>query len=226
MNIDNWGVEVRDTVQMVWDRIVEFAPNLVGAIVIVLIGVVIGIILDYVVTYILRAIRIQNLSDQSKFTSILKRSKMNTDVAESAGTFTRWLVILAFLIPASVVLQIDGVRDFVEGVLSYIPRVLGVALLVLFGSIIANTLGRLIRVSMDGIGSTMARTLELLVRWSIYAAIVIAAMFALGVPREFTVILFVGVVSALALAFGLAVGLGGQNHMNELMKKIRDEFKN
>lgn len=225
MNIDNWGTEVRDTLQMVWDRAVEFAPNIIGAVVIALVGAVVGVIIGYLVTYILKAIRLQSLSDQSKFSEVLKKAKIKSDVAEIAGNFTKWVIMLAFLIPASVVLKIDGVRDFVEGILSYVPRVLGVSLLVLFGAQIADSLSKLTRVSVDSIGSTMARTSELLVKWSIYAAVVIAAMFALGVPREFTVILFVGVISALALAFGISFGLGGQTHMNDLAKRIREEFK-
>jgi ABC-type multidrug transport system fused ATPase/permease subunit len=225
MNIDSWGTEVRDTIELVWNRIVDFTPNVIGAVVIALVGAVVGVILGYVVTYILKAIRLQNLSDQSKFTEVLKRAKMKTDVAEVAGTFTRWVVILAFLLPASVVLKVEGVRDFVEGILSYVPRVLGVGLLVVIGSQIADILSKLTRVSVDSIGSTMARSVELLVRWSIYAAIVIASMFALGVPREFTVILFIGAVSAFALAFGISFGLGGQSHMNDLAKRVREEFK-
>ena len=50
-------------------------------------------------------------------------------------------------------------------------------------------------------------------------------MFALGVPREFTVIIFIGIVSALALGIGLALGMGGKDHMNDLVKKVRDEFR-
>lgn len=225
MNIDTWGTEVRDMLQLLWERMLDFAPNVIGAVVIALVGAVIGVVVGYAVTYILRAIRIQSLSDQSKLTEVLKKAKMKSDIAEVAGTFTRWVVILAFLIPASVVLKIEGVRDFVEGLLLYVPRVLAVVLLVLFGTQIADTLGKLTRVSVDSIGSTIARTTELLVRWSIYAAVAIAAMFALGVPREFTVILFIGVVAALALAFGISMGMGAQTHMNDLVKRAREEFK-
>src|SRR5665213_2223596 len=111
MTISDWGTQTRDTIQMVWDRIVTFTPNLIGALLIVLVGAIIGIILGFVVTRILQAIRIQNLSDQSKFTDVLKKAKLNSDIAEISGTFVKWVVILAFFIPAANILQVTGVQS-------------------------------------------------------------------------------------------------------------------
>ncbi|MBI4947958.1 hypothetical protein HY844_00130 [Candidatus Berkelbacteria bacterium] len=225
MTIDQWGTESRDTVQLVWDRIVDFTPNLIGAVVIVLVGAIIGMVLGYVVTRILQAAKLQSLSDQSKLTDVLKRANVNSDIAEISGSFVKWVVVLAFLIPASAVLRIEGVRDFFEGIFLYVPRVLAVGVLILFGTAVANLMAKLARATADSLGSTTAGTVEFVTRWAFYSSIVITSMFALGVPREFTVILFIGVVSALALALGLSLGMGAKDHMNDLIKKVRDEFK-
>lgn len=225
MSIDVWGTETRDIVQNVWDRIVAFAPNIIGAFVIVLVGAIIGVVIGYVVTRILQAIRLQSLSDQSKFSDVLKRAKFKTDIAEISGTFVKWVIIFAFLIPAATVLKVDGVRDFFEGILAYVPRVVAVSVLIMFGVAIADLIAKLARASAESIGATTARTVEFVIRWATYVSIGITSLFALGVPREFTVILFIGVVSALALALGLSLGLGAQGHMDDLVKKVRDEFK-
>ncbi|KKU43587.1 MAG: F0F1 ATP synthase subunit C, partial [Berkelbacteria bacterium GW2011_GWA2_46_7] len=37
--------------------------------------------------------------------------------------------------------------------------------------------------------------------------------------------MFIGIVSALAIALGLSLGLGGQTHMNDLIRKIREDLK-
>lgn len=225
MTIDQWSSSTKDVLQNVWDRIVVFVPNIVGAVIIVLIGVIVALIIGYVVTRILQAIKLQTLSDQSRLTETLRKAKMRSDIAEISGGFVKWLIILAFLVPASTILGIDGVRNFFEGVLVYIPRVIGVALLILFGSQIAEMLAKLTRASIDSMGLTVAKTAEMVVRWSIYTSIGITALFALGVPQEFTFVMFIGLVSALAIALGLSVGLGGQTHMNDLIKRARDEFK-
>jgi hypothetical protein len=223
--IDVWGTEVREVLQSVWDRIVEFAPNIIGAVIITLIGAIVGMILGYVVTRILQAAKIQSLADQSRFTDVLRRAKLRTDIAELSGTFVKWVVVLAFLIPAAAVLQIEGARDFFEGMLLYVPQVLGVAIFVVIGAIVADVLAKLARVSVDSLGLTLGVIVQALVRWSLYVFIALTAIFALGVAREFIVIIFTGLVAALAIGFGLSFGLGAQGHMNDLVKKIRDEFR-
>lgn len=225
MNIDVWGTEARDTIVVLWERLLAFVPNVIGAVVIVLVGAIIAVILGYLVTAILRAAKIQTLSDQSKFTDVLKRAKLNTDLADISGTFVRWVVVLAFLIPAATVLRVDGVANFVEGILSYIPRVLAVVVLFLFAHVIIEALAKIVRAASESLGSTIGKLSENTVRWVMYTSVVITSMFALGVPFEFTLIMFIAVASALALAFGLAFGLGAKDHMNDLVKRIREEFR-
>lgn len=225
MSIDQWGVQTRDVIQGVWDRIVIFVPNVVGALIIALIGVVVGMIIGYVVTRILQAVKLQALSDQSQLTQVLQKAKLKSDVAEISGTFVRWVIILTFLIPASAVLGLTQVSDFFESVIGYIPRVVGVVLLISFGHLVAEMLARLVRASADSFGLVVAKIVEWVTRWAVYAFVAIASLFALGVPQEFTVIMFIGVVSSLALALGLSLGLGAQGHMNDLIKRVRDEHK-
>ncbi|OGD61070.1 hypothetical protein A3A71_02435 [Candidatus Berkelbacteria bacterium RIFCSPLOWO2_01_FULL_50_28] len=223
--LDLWGTETRDALQSLWDRISDFAPNIIGAIVIVLVGVIVAWVLQYIVVQILKAVRLQSLSDSSGFTAVLKRAKLRSDVSDIVGTFVKWVTILTALVPASIVLKVNGVEGFVEGILAYIPVVLGVSLLLVFGSQFTEVISRLTRASVESFGLTIAKTTEMTVRWTLYIFIGIMALFALGVPREFTVIMFIGVVSMIAIAFGLSVGLGGQNHMSDFIKKLRDELK-
>ncbi len=223
--IDTWGTEVRDVLQQTWDRIVEFAPNVIGAVLIVLIGAVVGMILGYVATRILQAIRVQSLSDQSRFTEVLRKAKLGADISEITGSFVKWVTVLAFLIPAAAVLKVEGARDFFEGMLLYVPKVLGVAVFVIFGAMLTDVLAKMARVSVDSLGLTLGKIVDALVRWSMYAFIALTAMFALGVAREFIVIMFTGLIAALAIGFGLSFGLGAQTHMNDLVKRIREDLR-
>lgn len=226
MTISQWGTQTRDIVQNVWDRIVTFTPNLVGAILIMVVGVIIGWAIGYVVTRILQAARIQSLAEESKFDELLKKAKIRSDLAEISGSFVKWLIILVFIVPAANVLQLTGVQNFFGGVIHFVPIVLGVAVFVSFGVIFTDLIAKLVRAASDSLGFTTSKLVELVVRWTFYISFIIASMFALGVPQEFTVIMFIGVTAALAIGIGLSAGLGGQDHFNDLMKRIRSELKN
>lgn len=225
MAVNDWGTVSRETVESVWSRIVDFSPNLVGAVVIVLVGVIVGMIVGFVVTKVLQAVRLQTLADQSQLTSVLQKAKLKSDVAEIAGTFAKWVIVLTFLVPAADILRLPQVREFFEGVLGYIPRVIAVAALVMFGHLVAGMLGKLVRAAISAFGVTIARTADMVSQIAVYSFVAIASLFALGVPQQFTVIMFIALVSALALGLGLAGGLGGQNHMNDLIKRVREELK-
>ena len=223
---NQWGTTTRDVVQDVWNRIVDFSPNLIGALVILFVGIIVALILNYVVTQILRAAQVQKwLGEQTRLADVLKKARMRSDLAEITGGFVKWVVILAFLVPAAAVLRVEGVQDFFEGVLGYVPRVLAVGFLIVFGSQVVEMLARLVRASVDSMGLTVAKVVEMVVRWTFYTSIGITALFALGVSQQFTVIMFIGIVSALAIALGLSLGLGGQTHMNDLIRKIREDLK-
>lgn len=223
--IDTWSTEVRTLTEDVWNRAVDFTPNIIGAVIILLVGAIFAFLLGYVVTRVLQAVKIQSLADQSKLTEVLKKTKLRTDVADISGSFVKWVVILAFMIPAANVLKIEGVANFFEGVLLYVPISVGVAILLVFGYQVADVVARIVRTVTESVGTTVARAAEMIVRWTILISVGITALFALGVPREFTFIMFIGVVAALAIALGLAFGLGGQNHADDLVKRVRSELK-
>lgn len=223
--IDTWSSEVRTIIETVWARVADFVPNILGATLILLVGAVVAFVVSFLVTKLLKAIKIQSFAEQIKLTDLLKKAKIRTDIAEISGVFLRWVIIFIFIIPAANVLKVIGVAEFFESVLLFIPRVLAVAVLVVFGWQLADALSRLVRTACEAIGTTIAKLVENLVRSTILSSVVITSMFALGVPQEFTVIIFIAVASALALGFGLSFGLGAQDHMNDLVKRIRSELK-
>ena len=225
MEVNEWGSFTRDTIESVWSRIVDFSPNLVGAVLVALVGVVVAMIVGLVVTKVLQAVRLQTLADQSQLTSVLQKAKFKSDISEIAGTFVRWVIVLVFLVPAADILLLRQVREFFESILGYIPRVVGVAVLIFFGHLVAGMLGKLIRAAISGFGLTIARTADMVAQVAIYSFVTIASLYALGVPQQFTVIMFIALVSALGLGLGLAGGLGGQSHMNDLFKRIREDLK-
>ena len=223
---NQWGTTTRDILESVWNRAVDFLPNLVGSLIIVFVGIVVALILNYLVMQILRAAQVQKwLGEQTRLSEVLKRAKLRSDLADIAGGFVKWVVILAFLVPAANVLKLTGVQDFFEGVLGYVPRVLGVGLLIVFGSQVAEMVSRIVRASVDSMGLTVAKLVEMVVRWAFYVSIAVTSLFALGVSEQFAGIMFTGVVAALAIDLGLSLGLGGQTHMNDLVKKIREDLK-
>jgi len=226
MAINDWGTQTKDIVNGVWDRVVTFTPNVVGAVLIALVGVILGVVIGYIVVKILQAAKLQILSDQSRLSEALKKAKLNVDLAEICGAFVKWVIILTFLIPAASVLQIMGVKSLFEEILLFVPRLVATLLLLLFSTKIAEVMGRLTRVVTESLGVTLAKTFAIFAQVAVYVSAVIMSLYSLGVSENFISMMTIGLVAGLAIALGLSLGLGGQAHVNDLIKRVRDEVKN
>jgi hypothetical protein len=88
--------------------------------------------------------------------------------------------------------------------------------------LVAPLLGRFVRglieVGAGQMGFTNARLLGRIAEVAIVAFAVLIAINQLGIAADLINILFVGIVAALALAFGLAFGLGGREVASEITR--------
>jgi len=224
-NINDWASTTKDVLVDSWNRALTFVPNLLGGILIALFGIIVAVIIGYVVTLILRAVKLQILSDQLNVTDSLKKARLETDVAKLTGNFVKWVIIFIFLIPTTSIMRVEGVQAYFEGVLAYIPVVLGVIFLVVLALKVAEFVSSLVRVSFEGFGLPWAKFSEILARVSVLSVFGILGLFSLGVPREFTIYMFLAVALGLSIALGLSAGLGGKDHMDDLFKSIRENLK-
>ena len=93
--------------------------------------------------------------------------------------------------------------------------------------IIANIFGGLAEKAIDGsvraagLRASFAGTVA---RYAIILTGVLAALNQLNIVTMFTNTLFIGIVGALALAFGLAFGLGGKEAAARAIEKIERDF--
>jgi hypothetical protein len=134
------------------------------------------------------------------------------------GEIVKWFVFLIFVELAAEALGLPQVSELLHRVILWIPNLV-VALLLLFIAVLgARFVGRLVR----GRASSNAGFLGSLVEYGIIALAAVVALNQLGIGAVFVDILFAAVIAALALAAGLAFGLGGRNVASRIW---RDSYR-
>ena len=63
-------------------------------------------------------------------------------------------------------------------------------------------------------------------KWAIWIFAILAALDQLQVASAFVQTLFTGIVVAIALALGLAFGLGGQEAASRYIERVRNDISN
>ena len=100
--------------------------------------------------------------------------------------------------------------QIIDSMLLFLPNVVVALAIVVLGAFIANFVAGVVRGTVSEMGFDNPDLVANVARYAIIVFAVIAAVDQLGIAETVVNTLLVGMVAALALAFGLAFGFGGQ----------------
>lgn len=225
MTLNTWGEVLTLSFQNLWMGIVNFVPNLVIAIVILILGWLIGALFGRAIWQVFRSLKVDEALRRAGFESFLRRGGMNLDTGAFIGGLVKWFIILVFLIAAFDVLGLSQVNLFLrEVVIAYLPRVLVAALVLLVAGVIGDLTERVVVTAAKTAEVRSAHFAGAIAKWAIWIFALLVALSQLGIAAAFSQTLFTGVVIALALALGLSFGLGGQEAAGRFIERLRSDM--
>lgn len=196
-------------------------PSILGAIIVLAIGWIVAGWIGGLLARGLRMIHFDDLADRSGVTTFLERSEVRADPAGVIGGLVKWYVRLVFVLMAANAVGLTAVATVVNQILGFIPNLL-VALLVLGAfSWLAQLTRGVVRGALGGTGLPAADSIGTIAYATVFAFGVVAAADQIGVAETLVNTLFIGVVAAIALAFGLAFGLGGREEAAQIWRDWR-----
>lgn len=200
--------------------IIAFIPRFLSGFIILLIGIIIATFLRQIVKEALRFI---------KFESFLKRygvpeSKETADWSTILSEIVRWFTIIVFLIPTAQVWGLGKFVDVLNGLLLYLPNVFISVLMLLVGFVVSKLVYELLIASVRGVSRNSAKTIAMLGRWAVLIFVFLVVLNQLGIASDLIRILFAGIVAMVALAGGLAFGLGGRDTARDIIEKLRKKL--
>lgn len=204
--------------------VAETAPKLLAAIVFIILGWIFGVAVGRVVHQLVTAIKADEWLTKAGVDKFLAKAgyKLN------APAFFAWLAklffIIVFLIAAFDILGLTQVNVYLSQVLTYIPQVIVAAIILFVASIASDLLSGVVVGSTRAVGSHVSEMLGAMTRWAIWMFAIITALSHLGIAPQYMYTIFAGFVAMLALAGGLAFGLGGKDAAAEFIRETRKEM--
>src|SRR3989344_8150883 len=224
MMVNTWSSVLNQSFQDLWIGVIGFVPNLVVAILIVVIGWAIGALLGKVVAQVIKSLRLDDGLRRAGVEEFLSRGGISLNSGAFLGVLVKWFVMLVFIIAALDVLSLTQVNLFLRNILEYIPQVIVAVLILLAAGIIGDVLKRIVVSSARSADVRSAGFLGSVTKWSIWIFAILVALTQLGIAPMIINTLFTGFVVALSLAFGLAFGLGGQEVAGKAVEKMSKEL--
>lgn len=205
----------------------SYLPQFLAGLILLLIGLAVATLLKEVVLRFLRFINVEgwfgNVSDWF--------SKIRTDKGIRGSVWTnlvselvRWTVVILFLVPAAEAWGLPRVTDLLNQFLIYIPNVFVAVVIGFIGLVAAKLVSDVVKHASKGLGGQSSNLLGTIARWAMFFFTALVVLNQLGVAAELIRILFTGIVAMIAIAGGLAFGLGGQESakrvLGELQKRL------
>ncbi|MGE4243348.1 mechanosensitive ion channel family protein [Ramlibacter sp.] len=194
-------------------------PKIIGFAVIVIAGWFIATLIEKALATVLRTIRFNELAQRSGFADFVAKMGMNTDSAGMIGLVVKWFVRLIALVVAFDALGLPAVSDVLRQLLLWLPNVVVALVVLVIGGLAARGLSNLVRgfASEAELSNVdfLAKTASIVV----WAFAIVVAINQLGIATTLVNTLFTAVVGAIALAAGLAFGLGGRDTAAEIVRK-------
>lgn len=212
---------VNGVVSKFWMRFVNYLPDFFGGLIILIIGLILSGILKKFFQTVLRFLRIDSLLQRTR---LLDKAAVKV-WEEVLLEILRWTVVILFLIPTLEVWGLSRATAVLNQFLFYLPNVIVAVIIGFVGLLAANLVADLVKHSIDTIGTTSANTLAVFARGIITFFTCLIVLNQLGVAQDLIRILFTGIVAMLAIAGGLAFGLGGKDYAKELLDELRKKLK-
>ncbi|OGM29533.1 hypothetical protein A2630_00885 [Candidatus Woesebacteria bacterium RIFCSPHIGHO2_01_FULL_44_10] len=201
----------------VWASFLGILPNLLGAIVLFIVGLLLAAWAKRLVVGLFKLVKLEKLTTSAGVESYLNKAEIRLSFIELMGSLVQWLVILVFFLAVVDLLGLTVVSQVVVTVLGYLPNVIAAALIFAAGYIVAGLVEGLVRGALASVDHDVAKPVSALSRWVILLVAFFAAVDQLQVAQGLINTFFQGLTYTLVLVVGLSVGLGSKDLVSKIL---------
>jgi hypothetical protein len=211
-------------VQNIVVALVNFTPQLIGAIAVLLLGLVVSSWFKVVFKEIIQAINISRAFKHTQFHPYFSQADIRKKLAELFGEGVKWLTLYIFTIAALNVVGLTTVSTFLTGLLGLIPNIVAAGFIFIVGVLLAGVAESLIKNAIIPFDPATARFAG---KGASYTVVVLGSLIALselGIGDRFIQIVFIGFIAMISLSFGLALGLGSKDLVKDSLSRWYQKY--
>jgi len=216
----DWGTVTLQALQTAWQGFLNFIPVLIGAIIVFVIGWFIAIGVGKLIAGILARLKFNKLFEKTGWKEALEKAELKVNPSDFIGAICKWILVIVFLLAAVEILGFVQFANFLRSIIGWLPNLVVAIAIFVVAVILADILEKIVRAGVKKLELGYTEFLGAAVRWAIYIFAGLAILLQLGITPTIINTLVIGFVGMVALALGLAFGLGGKEAAAGLIEKI------
>jgi Conserved TM helix len=203
-------------------------PKILAFVLILFIGWFVASLIAKGVAVLLRAVNFNDLAQRAGLSDFVRKMGVDTDASGLIANIAKWFIRLIALVVAFDALGLPAISDVLRQLLLWLPNLVVAMVVLVIAGLLASALGKIVRGATAQAGFSNPDTLATVAQVAVWGFAIVVAVNQIGVAATLVNTLLMATVGALALAFGLAFGLGGQEQAARVLaelKKSADEAK-
>lgn len=214
-----------DSLQSGFTNLVNYLPQLLGALLVLLIGYLIAKILNKLITRIMRKARLNERLSSSQGGRFVEKVSPDGKPSRLVGGVVFWVIMLFVISSAIGTLNIPALTGFMNLVLSYLPNVIAALLIFIVAAAVSGAIGGLAHRTMGE--TATGRIIRTVAPALVMAIAIFMILTQLGIAPVIVTATYIALIGAIALASALAFGLGGREAaadiVNSAHRQVQEE---
>lgn len=198
--------------------IMKALPNILGAIIILIVGWLITRLIVFVLKRVLKFMKVDKLTEIINEKNIFGKTDLKFNITTVIVGFVKWIMFLVFLIVAADIMDWKIVSEEIGNLLRYLPKLFSAIALFMVGLYIASFVRTAIKGLFDSFDLSGGKIISNLVFYIIAIIITITALNQAGIDTEIITNNLTIILGAFLAAMALAFGLGSREIIGDILR--------
>lgn len=223
--MSEWQMTLLEPAKVVLSQISQFLVNLLLVIVILIIGWIVSKFIKTLVMKVLRAIKLDDISDRIELDQLLAKGGIKYSLSELIGVVCYWLVLLITIVVAVNAIGLTVAADLLNRVVLYVPNIIAAVFILIMGMFIATLLSNIVQTAATNAGLAQGKLLSKIAEIAVTIFTVAIALEQLNIGAKIIELTIMILLGSLGLGIALAFGLGCKDIIGKYVSELVEGIK-
>lgn len=227
-----------NTFEKIWQTLIDsftewgqsiaaYIPNLIAAIIVLLVGFFIAKVLRNIITKVLSKVGLDAMCDRIKITDSLHSIGIKIEPTKLLATIVYYFVLIVFIKTAATVAEMTSINNAIDAFFAYLPKLVVALIIFVIGVLISSKVKESIHSSLYSIGISGARVIS---NMAFYGLLIVCTLTALNQAEIDTALITNNIMIILAsvlIAFAISYGFASRDILGNILSSFygKDRFK-
>jgi len=210
----------------IWERFITYIPNIVAALIFILIGFFFSRLLSSVVEHIFKRIKLDNWTSRIGLNEVMVRIGLGKSPTLIISSLVYWCIMLVFIVSAANVLDLDFVAKILQiFILTFLPKIIAAIIIGFAGLLLARFMENVVYNSAISNNLKGGKAFSKIIHFVILVFTGVLVIEQLGLEMKLIRSSINILLASLGLAFSIAVGLGAKDIARDIIMSMFSEKK-